>query len=163
MKGQLSRSIPLPVRFGMNIEKQPSGCWVWMGSKYGKGYGKICMNGRNTSAHRVSWMLNRGPIPDGLCVLHKCDNPPCVNPKHLFIGTLKDNAQDCVLKGRKPDRGYMHQGERSAKAKLTNAQVLEMRRLNTEEGVKAPTLAKQFGINVNHCYDILYRVCWKHI
>ena len=74
-------------------------CWEWNGSKNRGGYGQ-CNIGGLSGAHRVSWVLHNGPIPMELCVLHSCDNPPCINPKHLFIGTNKDNTIDCTIKGR---------------------------------------------------------------
>lgn len=85
-----SRHIPVP----------ESGCWLWEGAVDRYGYGKIRDNCHRVQAHRVSWILHNGPIPEGLCVLHKCDVPGCVNPDHLFLGTNKDNTQDALKKGR---------------------------------------------------------------
>jgi len=95
---------PFPERFNAKIDKTGN-CWIWTGHIDMWGYGKSNYNGRAGSTHRISWMLNRGDIPIGMCVLHKCDNPSCVNPEHLFLGTHKDNAQDRSSKGR---NGYMH-------------------------------------------------------
>ena len=82
-----------------------SGCWVWMGALSGKGYGKLMLKEhRLESAHRLSWLLHRGPIPDGLHVLHRCDVRTCVNPDHLFLGTNLDNIRDRIAKGRKGGR-----------------------------------------------------------
>jgi hypothetical protein len=94
---------PLAVRFRGKIRIEPSGCWLWIGATNGKGYGKIQQGRRGgipLLAHRVSWELHRGPIPDGLMVLHQCDSPPCVNPDHLFLGTGLDNMRDMVAKSR---------------------------------------------------------------
>lgn len=96
--------IPLKDRFWSKVVKTDT-CWIWIGagSTSKKGYGQIRLpgaKGRQTSAHRVSWILHRGEIPIGLDVLHKCDNPPCVNPDHLFLGTNQDNVNDKVSKGR---------------------------------------------------------------
>ena len=79
------------------------GCWLWQGSRNNKGYGQLSKGGRSGGSvltHRYSWEIHNGPIPDGLCVCHRCDNPPCVNPEHLFLGTYKDNAVDRRDKGR---------------------------------------------------------------
>jgi hypothetical protein len=75
-------------------------CWVWTGCLNAYGYGVTRINGKLYTAHRFSWFMTHGPIPDGLCILHKCDNPPCVNPSHLFIGTKADNMWDKSFKGR---------------------------------------------------------------
>ena len=75
-------------------------CIEWQGSRDRQGYGKAWKNGANARAHRVAWEEANGPIPEGMCVLHHCDNPPCINPDHLFLGTRGDNARDMVKKGR---------------------------------------------------------------
>lgn len=93
--------------------KKGDGCWLWDTARDKDGYGRfpIGASGEN-KAHRVSWRIHHGEVPEGLCVLHKCDNPPCVNPKHLFLGTLKDNAVDCASKERtargKRNGAYTH-------------------------------------------------------
>jgi len=83
------------------IDKQEEGeCWIWMGSVMGRGYGQAYWHGHCIGAHRVAWELTNGPIPSGMCVCHMCDNPPCCNPAHLFLGSQKDNMQDGIRKGR---------------------------------------------------------------
>lgn len=77
-----------------------SDCWEWEGSRYPSGYGAVKWNGRVIGAHRLAWIEAFGPIPDGLDVCHHCDNPPCVRPSHLFLGTRSDNMRDAVSKGR---------------------------------------------------------------
>lgn len=75
-------------------------CWVWKGARGGKGYGSKMIRGKAYRTHRLAWEWVNGPIPDGMMVLHRCDNPPCCNPNHLFIGTNTDNMRDMVAKGR---------------------------------------------------------------
>lgn len=79
---------------------KPNECWEWLGTRDDRGYGKIIIKGVRHKGHRLSWVVHNGSIPDGLNVLHKCDNPPCVNPHHLFLGTQRDNIMDMVSKGR---------------------------------------------------------------
>lgn len=86
--------------FSSRIVPTESGCWEWSTGRNSDGYGRVWYKGKITLAHRAAWDGLCGPIPQGLWVLHKCDNPPCVNPDHLFIGDRKDNMRDCASKGR---------------------------------------------------------------
>ena len=99
-----------------------SGCWIWTACSNGDGYGLIAINSQPSRAHRVSWSLHKGIIPDGVNVLHKCDNPSCVNPDHLFLGTQQDNVTDMIQKNR-----HNHRGEANGKAKLNDDKVREIR------------------------------------
>jgi hypothetical protein len=126
------------VQFWVRIDKSagPKGCWPCIGATI-NGYGAIHHNGFNL-AHRFAFFLNKGKIPAGKCVLHKCDNPPCCNPRHLFLGSNADNVKDSMAKGR-------HINPVIAK-KLTLVKVYKIRKLYAG-GSMAGDLAKQFGVS----------------
>ena len=117
-------------RLRIKSKRTHNGCVEWQGSRYksrGKlSYGQMWYEGKNTKAHRVAWIENKGPIPKGLNVLHSCDNRICVNPDHLFLGTHTDNMRDMIKKGRKA----LFYGEDNGKSKLTEEQVLAIRKDN---------------------------------
>ena len=98
-----------------------TGCWIWSGYKNQNGYGRVKLNGRQYAAHRLSYEAHVGDIPLGMFICHKCDNPPCVNPDHLFCGTPRDNAIDMTIKGR--GQGPKNKGGANGRAKLTIDQV----------------------------------------
>lgn len=134
-----------------------SGCWEWQGGKDKDGYGSLRW-GKEQRSHRVAWILSFGPIPNGLQVLHHCDNPPCCNPIHLFTGTSDDNNKDMIRKGRSnPPRG-----ERAGTAKLTTQDVLEIRRLHSE-GIVQRKIAEMFAVGFKAINKIVLRQRWKHI
>ena len=143
-------------RFWFYVEKTPR-CWGWIGYRNAKGYGVINLGGERVMAHRMSWELAGGIIPKGKFVLHRCDNPGCVKPKHLFIGTLADNNTDMAEKGR--GRNGDARGERNTSSKLTEDDIRAIRAA-TENG---PTLAARYGVARQTIYAIQYRRLWKHI
>jgi len=143
----------LEERFWWKVKKGEEGaCWLWTASTNGHGYGCLKIDGKMELAHRVSWELNRGTIPDNLCVLHKCDNRPCVNPTHLFLGTYADNSKDCVLKERNGDR-----------SKLNAEDVLRMRKIHSIEKITQRVLGNLFGVSQSSVNRILNRTRWDHL
>ena len=139
-----------------------NGCWAWAGARDHNGYGYMGIKvrqGKNNHtairAHRVSWMIHRGPIPRGMCVLHKCDNPQCTNPDHLFLGTRKDNNEDKIIKNRHCGAP----GEKNSGAKLTQQQVDEIRAFPRGKPTAAE-IAKRFGISKGHVNDIRCGYAW---
>lgn len=123
--------------------KKSDGCWEWTSATLVDGYGLLRIDGKGKQlAHRFSYELHCGPIPDGIHVLHRCDNRLCVRPEHLFLGTRSDNMQDMVNKGRNADIG----GEKNPNAKLSPAQVEEIRVLRAS-GQTRPEVARRFGIS----------------
>lgn len=128
-------------RFWAKVEKT-GGCWNWTAAHNKRGYGRIRISGKSAHTHRISWELHNGPIPEGLWVLHKCDNPPCVNPAHLFLGTYKYNIADMIKKGRVP------RGESVSRAKLSWNNVEQIRSMYRGNGgtLSQRELSKKFGV-----------------
>lgn len=137
---------------------QEVGCWEWTGYRV-KGnhpYGVYRFNNRTQAAHRVSYQLHKGPIPGGSVVRHKCDNPPCVNPDHLELGTQKDNVQDMLFRGR--DRVV---GSRNPMAKLNRETVDTIRSEYTPGVVGYKKLAKKYGVSKETIAGIVTKRTWK--
>jgi hypothetical protein len=139
-----------------------SKCWLWLGRRNKDGYGKFrpARGAAPGLAHRYSWLLHCGEIPDGLCVLYRCDNPGCVRPDHLFTGTQQDNVVDMMAKGRRAiSKGGRH-------ARLTEEQVLAIRKEYWSIPNKRSNgrdLARKYGISQGYITNIVARRVWKHI
>jgi len=135
-----------------------SGCWLWIGAYSSFGYGQL-WGGKsfgvpgNIAAHQASWIFNRGPIPDGMVIMHKCDNPSCVNPDHLRVGTFKDNTADMLRKNRSP------KGESSYRAILKEADIKVIR----DRSIPIKELTKRFGVTKAAIDNIRLRRSWRHV
>lgn len=152
-------------RLWANVTRgEGDGCWLWTASTNNHGYGTMSFRCKSHYVHRLSWMLHHdGRLPPkGLNVLHRCDNPPCVNPDHLFLGTHKDNMRDCIEKGRfvcaKPQRGS------AAKvSKLTESQVGEIRQRYSAGRVTSRNLGREYGVDKTTILHIVHRRSWAHV
>ncbi len=151
--GERRRQRPITDRFWEKV-LIADGCWTWTGHIDSKGYGRLGSD--HAGAHRLSWEINVGPIPDNLWVLHYCDNPSCVRPDHLFLGTIIDNLADMVSKGRHP------RGETNGRAKTTEERVRAMRARHAA-GAGRRELAIEFGMSLSQTGAILSRKNWKHV
>lgn len=150
--------------FYSKITKDASGCWLWNGVLDKKGYGRIFVNRKRYFAHRLSWIVHNGEIPQGMYILHKCDNPTCVNPDHLFIGTQKDNVDDCIEKGRRKHvaeslcRIY---GSKNGGARLTENDVIEIKK-RLSVGEQQKRLAIEYGVGRATIWDIAHGKTWSN-
>lgn len=152
-------------RFWLKVDKQGGdGCWLWTGAKHRKGYGRISVGGKSDgqiSTHRLSWILRFGPIKGRLLVCHRCDNPPCVNPDHLFLGTVSDNAKDAQGKGRLDAQLAKARAAcpPNPGAKLTEEQVGEMRALRGQ-GWTLRSIGEMFGVSDGHVSNVVRGKHW---
>lgn len=149
-------------------------CWPWTGARDPRGYGRFCIwrLRRTLLASRISYVLSTGEDPGLLNVLHRCDNPPCVNPFHLFPGTDRDNAMDASAKGRmkwKPDHATRKcpeitpHGENHYRAKLTSEDVTAIRALHAAGTFNQKELGGMFGVNGSNINMIVHRKKWRHL
>ena len=136
-------------------------CWVWTGH-LNHGYGRLQEGGhrgRGIPVTHISWEMQYSPIPEGVLVLHRCDNPPCVRPTHLFLGTGLDNSRDMVAKGRVSRAP----GESNPMARYSETTVLAIRDRFAQGGITQRAVAKEFGIDHRYVNDILHRKSWSHL
>lgn len=133
------------------------GCWEWLGNKNRKGYGGLTVFGRPEKAHRFAWIITHGFIPAGLQVCHTCDNPSCVNPQHLWLGTSKENVDDCHNK----NRHAKFNGSKSGMAKLTESIVLKLIR-EVQAGKTYTQLAKEHNVYRTTISRAVNKVTWHH-
>lgn len=154
----------IPRRFWERV-RQSDGCWEWMGAKFPKGYGSLFTGKKCELAHRVSYILHYGAIPDDLWVLHRCDNPGCVRPDHLFLGNNTDNVRDMIAKGRswqqtRPET--IPRGEQLVQTKLTSEKVRAIRK-EYAQGRSKQSLADAYGVAWKTIYDVVKRRSWRHV
>ena len=149
-------------RFWDKVNKTPGQgpdgmCWEWTASRRGNRYGQFGFRGKVAYAHRMAWTLVRGDIPNGLCVLHHCDNPLCCRPDHLFLGTQADNMVDRDSKGRQAA------GEKIKQAKLTKDDVNTIRQIYQHGVLAQYQLADKFGVCRSHISRIVNHKKWQHV
>ena len=152
------------VRFFSHVQKTDT-CWIWTSATTGFGYGTFATFKPNKThkAHRYSWEMVHGKIPAGMCVCHKCDNPICVNPEHLFLGTRSENNKDMHDKGRCAKNTWTKSGEENPTSKLTNEKVLAIREMYSAGNTTMQKVGEVFGITAAHVCNIVRRISWKHI
>jgi len=150
------RGAPVQARFEQKLEYDANvGCWLWAASADENGYGTFFDGTKTVKAHRAAWTIYVGEIPEGLQVLHRCDTPACVNPKHLFLGTLADNIADCIDKGRR----HSTRGVLNAKCVLTEDDVRAI--LADPRGDKA--IADDYGVVRGTIWAIRNGPNWRHL
>lgn len=147
-------------------------CWEWQGDHTANGYGRLTVRGQRVVAHRHSWEMHFGPIPDGMIVCHHCDNPPCIRPDHLFLGSHQDNMADAANKGRMRQGalrrlidhpGAVLRGSDCPWAKLTEAQVQELRSRYAAGGITQKQLAEDYALHPMTVFQIIHRLRWDHL
>lgn len=139
--------------------KIADGCWLWVAHLSG-GYGRLARGPYSMIlAHVASWIIHYGPVPQGHCVLHRCDVPACVNPAHLWIGNRDDNNKDRAAKGRSAHIFGSHVNG----SKLTDGDVVEIRRLYARGGISQLALARKFGVSERNIFFIIHRQHWVHV
>lgn len=163
-RGPMQVPTPASVRFWRLVDRRdesPETCWEWQGAYTRDGYGKFGLHRHaGISAHRFAYTTAHGAIPEGLCVLHRCDNKRCVRPDHLFLGTKADNTHDMMAKGRKNQA----RGEGAGKAKLTEDAVRAIRRrAEADPQISRLALAAEYGVDARTISEVIYRQTWRHL
>ncbi|KRB22709.1 HNH endonuclease [Mesorhizobium sp. Root172] len=151
------RQQELTVRNLINFEFASNGCWEWAGSRLVSGYGRLQDNGKTIRAHKFFFERTHGPVPAGMMVCHKCDNRICVNPSHLFLGTAKDNKDDCCNKAR-----HAH-GAGNGMAKLTDELVIAIKAELAAATKSQAEIARQYGVSAVSISLIKRGKSWKHL
>ena len=154
-KSEICRHMSVEDRLNkFHIKDHDSGCWNWIGKKDKRGYGRCSFEGRKQFAHRISHKVFKGPIPDGLYILHSCDNPACINPDHLRIGTQAENMNDAVVRRRMPI------GEQSSMSKLSNESVMQIVEMRNS-GMSIADIARNFNVEFTTVSVILRGHTWS--
>lgn len=140
-------------------------CWLWTAGTTSNGYGAFWLNGKHKRAHSIAWKFYNGDLPpDKPYVLHHCDTPACVNPRHLYAGTQQDNVNDMMRRGRQaPTELKRHLGEKNGRAKLTEDKVREIRVLYASGEFSYRALGKRFGVSCQLVSQIVNYKIWTHI
>lgn len=147
-------------RFWAKVDRRrPDECWPWLRHKSKSGYGRVGVGYNVMLAHRVSYFLKRGTVPPELAVCHRCDNPECVNPRHLFLGTASDNAADKISKGRHRHGIPDNRGSKHGMSKLTEEQVRQIRSATGSQRV----IGDQFGVSKGAVQLIKAGLRWGHV
>lgn len=153
---------PVAERFAQKYQIDANGCWIWTDAPDSDGYGRLQIGNRAAKAHRVSYELHVGPVPEGALVCHDCDVRLCVNPGHLYAGTWNDNVQDCISRGRYVPGGKPHPGEANGRAVLTADKVRAIR-LRLELGDKRSALAREYGVHKTAIDRIAAGKAWASV
>ena len=155
-KGLFFRKV---IKDGPIMPHMDTPCWVYSGAKDKDGYHRVCIHHISVRAHRFMWVIFNGDIPDGYYICHTCDNPSCVNPEHLFLGTPTDNAQDRDRKGR---NGAL-KGQDVWLSKLTEEQVRDIRNRYLRGDITQLEIARQYNVSRLTISAIIVNRSWKHI